>query len=524
MNRIKKVSFINHPILKNLVLDFTGPDGKAVDTVIIAGENGNCKSIILNLLYGVASGAIDCEADIVLENSSSDNILLSYRIQDTYIIVDDHDGLKCLPGYDAFIDKYHFSGIYSDVDITFNSKNIQTVTSLTLDSSSESRRSQSDMPRQIKQLLIDVQALDDAALSEAMRKNPDKTKRELNVEERMPRFTRAFSRMFSDLSYERIDNVNNHKEIIFSKNGIEIPIDDLSSGEKQVVYRGCFLLKDVNAINGAFVFIDEPEISLHPTWQKKIMDYYKGMFVDSNGIQTSQIFAVTHSPFVIHNESRLNDKVIVIARNAQGGVMVKDRPEYYKCNSIEVIQDAFAITDFQSEQSTVYLEGRTDERYFKRAIEVFGFSDTLPFQFKWIGYIDNNGQEVNTGCKSLDAAYKFLVSRNLPVKNFFLKDCDTQSETKHQNNAYILSIPLYKSAKSINKGIENALVLDNIDLKEYYKAKTEIGDYGEQKSIETFDKMRFCQAICEMGDDDLKEVFIHLKEIIEIIVNLYNET
>ena len=269
MNRIKKVSFINHPILKNLVLDFTGPDGKAVDTVIIAGENGNCKSIILNLLYGVASGAIDCEADIVLENSSSDNILLSYRIQDTYIIVDDHDGLKCLPGYDAFIDKYHFSGIYSDVDITFNSKNIQTVTSLTLDSSSESRRSQSDMPRQIKQLLIDVQALDDAALSEAMRKNPDKTKRELNVEERMPRFTRAFSRMFSDLSYERIDNVNNHKEIIFSKNGIEIPIDDLSSGEKQVVYRGCFLLKDVNAINGAFVFIDEPEISLHPTWQKK---------------------------------------------------------------------------------------------------------------------------------------------------------------------------------------------------------------------------------------------------------------
>ena len=254
------------------------------------------------------------------------------------------------------------------------------------------------------------------------------------------------------------------------------------------------------------------------------MDYYKGMFVDSNGIQTSQIFAVTHSPFVIHNESRLNDKVIVIARNAQGGVMVKDRPEYYKCNSIEVIQDAFAITDFQSEQSTVYLEGRTDERYFKRAIEVFGFSDTLPFQFKWIGYIDNNGQEVNTGCKSLDAAYKFLVSRNLPVKNFFLKDCDTQSETKHQNNAYILSIPLYKSAKSINKGIENALVLDNIDLKEYYKAKTEIGDYGEQKSIETFDKMRFCQAICEMGDEDLKEVFIHLKEIIEIIVNLYNET
>lgn len=68
----------------------------------------------------------------------------------------------------------------------------------------------------------------------------------------------------------------------------------MSSGEKQIIYRGGFLLKDAAAMNGAFVFIDEPEISLHPRWQK-IMDYYKGIFTDENGIQTSQIFVVTHS-------------------------------------------------------------------------------------------------------------------------------------------------------------------------------------------------------------------------------------
>ena len=93
---------------------------------------------------------------------------------------------------------------------------------------------------------------------------------------------------------------------------MEIPIDNLSTGEKQIVYRGCFLLKDVNATNGAFVFIDEPEISLHPKWQMKIMDYYKGIFTDESGQQTSQIFAVTHSPFIIHNDNRSNDKVIIL--------------------------------------------------------------------------------------------------------------------------------------------------------------------------------------------------------------------
>ena len=106
-------------------------------------------------------------------------------------------------------------------------------------------------------------------------------------------------------------------------------LDDLSSGEKQIVYRGSFLLQDIHALNGAFVFIDEPEISLHPNWQMKIMDYYKRIFTDKNGNQTSQIFAVTHSPFVIHNENRRNDKVIVLDRDKSGNIAVKDKPEIF---------------------------------------------------------------------------------------------------------------------------------------------------------------------------------------------------
>lgn len=84
------------------------------------------------------------------------------------------------------------------------------------------------------------------------------------MNERISRFTRAFDKMFDKLRYKRIINKNGKKVILFEKNGKEIPIEALSSGEKQIVYRGCFLLKDVDATKGAFVFIDEPEISLHP--------------------------------------------------------------------------------------------------------------------------------------------------------------------------------------------------------------------------------------------------------------------
>lgn len=520
--KIKSIKFKNHPILKNLELDFCDANGNAADTVIIAGENGTGKSSLLNYLYSLSSTVVSAESIVMINDDNVDiPLMYSYDSKKERIWISDNRGLRTLPGLPELKEKYKMSGIFSDVDINFQADNLSSVTSMALDTSDSSRRSTTDLPKQIKQLLIDVQALDDAELSHAVRENPTKTKAELQVAERIPRFTNAFARMFDGLTYDRIDNAGGHKVIYFKKNGVDIPIDNLSSGEKQVVYRGCFLLKDVNATNGAFVFIDEPEISLHPSWQMKIMDYYKDIFTAEDGTQTSQIFAVTHSPFIIHNENRRNDKVIVLTRDENGDIIVKDKPEYFKCTSVEAVQDAFLLKSFSAEQPTVYLEGRTDEKYFSRVVQAFGMD--VPFRFKWVGYMDENGQEANTGDKSVDAAYQFLVARNLPIHNFCLKDCDTNRQPKKKNNVTILSIPPYKNAKGIKKGIENALVFDRIDLTPFYSLKTTTGEYGEKKEIQSFNKMACCDSICSMDDVALQEVFIHLKEMIDHLLALYNE-
>ena len=520
MLKIKSIKFKNHLILKNLELDFCDANGNAADTVIIAGENGTGKSSILNYLYSITSGSVVTEATITLEKNGT-QYQLYYYMCDNSIWVRDDNKLDTFLLSNDYKRKYALSGIFSDVDINFKADNVSSVTSMALDTSGSSRRSTTDLPKQIKQLLIDVQALDDAELSHAMRENPTKTKAELQVAERIPRFTNAFARMFDGLTYDRIENAGGHKVIYFKKNGVDIPIDSLSSGEKQVVYRGCFLLKDANATNGAFVFIDEPEISLHPSWQMKIMDYYKDIFTAEDGKQTSQIFAVTHSPFIVHNENRRNDKVIVLTRDENGDIIVKDKPEYFKCTSVEAVQDAFLLKSFSAEQPTVYLEGRTDEKYFSRVVQAFGMD--VPFRFKWVGYMDEKGQEANTGDKSVDAAYQFLVARNLPIHNFCLKDCDTNRQPKKKNNVTILSIPPYKNAKGIKKGIENALVFDRIDLTPFYSLKTTTGEYGEKKEIQSFNKMACCDSICSMDDVALQEVFIHLKEMIDHLLALYNE-
>lgn len=516
MYKIRKIKFVNHPVLKNMEFDFTGKDGKAVNTVIIAGENGCGKSTLINELYKAVTG-----------NRPTTNIT-EYEIDDNIYIVEttrENENSWMIHCFDTEkkrinVDLPEFGAIFSDVDINFQSGNISTVTSMSLDEKHRARKSDSNLPTVINQLLVDIQALDDAEVSKAIRENPGKTYEELHINERMKRFKNAFSRMFDNLEYYGIGNEAGKKVVHFKKNNDLIPIDTLSSGEKQIVYRGCFLLRDINASNSAFVFIDEPEISLHPSWQIKVMDYYKSIFMNESGEQTSQMFIVTHSPFIIHNKNRQNDKVIVLHRDESGNIKVKENAEYYKCSSEELIRDAFNIEFYREGEQTVYLEGRTDEKYFQRALEVYNLR--TPFSFKWVGYLKENGQEENTGKDALNKAYQFLVGRNLTIKNVCLFDCDTSRAESEKNNVYIRTIQTYENSKSMKKGIENALVLDSICIEPFYSKKERKGDYGDVNVITEFEKMKFCDYICSLGNDELKKIFIHLKEEIERLMEIFS--
>ncbi len=523
MFKIRKIKFENHPILKDLELNFCDSNGNTIDTIILAGENGTGKSTILNELYKVASHTVNVPMEVEFEDDGNSIFKFKYYFKEInnmkHILAKTSNGIEYFETSNDFKSKYNFNGIFSDVDINFNANNLSSVTSLNLDIQKSSYRSSNDLPTKMNQLLIDVQALDDAEIAKEVRKNPNIPYKDIAIGERMSRFTNAFNKMFENLSYSHIENVDSHKSIIFEKYGFPVAIDKLSSGEKQIVYRGSFLLKDINAMNGAFVFIDEPEISMHPNWQSKVMNFYKDIFTDNSGKQTSQIFAVTHSPFIIHNDNRINDKVIVLERNAVGDIIVKDRPEYFKCDSVEVVKDAFSINYFSPNESIVYLEGRTDEKYFNKAVEVFDIK--TPFKFKWIGYTDENDNELNTGYKNLNNAFNFLISQNLQYKNVCLYDCDTNKPDEEKNNIFIRCIPKYENIKNIKKGIENALILDEVDMDSFYEKKQKEGDYGEITTISEFKKMDFCNYICALDNESLKKIMSNLKEVIDLLLDIF---
>ena len=90
-----------------------------------------------------------------------------------------------------------------------------------------------------------------------------------------------------------LDRQNLAVHVIRSANGHQVPLDALSSGEKQILslFARLYLYE-----REMIVLIDEPELSLSLEWQQKILPDIMA------APKCIQMVAITHSPFVFENE------------------------------------------------------------------------------------------------------------------------------------------------------------------------------------------------------------------------------
>lgn len=101
--------------------------------------------------------------------------------------------------------------------------------------------------------------------------------------------------------------------------GEEFNINDLSSGEKQLFLRtlSIKMLEPKNSI----ILIDEPELSLHPKWQQRIIEVYKKIG------ENNQIIIATHSPHILGSVS--NENIFILYRDENGKIEAKTGDELY---------------------------------------------------------------------------------------------------------------------------------------------------------------------------------------------------
>lgn len=113
-----------------------------------------------------------------------------------------------------------------------------------------------------------------------------------------------FTRIVNDRLSNKEISIDPRKGIILTKsNGVDIPLISLSSGEQHEVIMMAELIFNVKP--GTLVLIDEPEISLHVSWQYKFIPDV----LEISKIADFRFLIATHSPQIIDNNMNLAQRL-----------------------------------------------------------------------------------------------------------------------------------------------------------------------------------------------------------------------
>lgn len=332
---IRKIKWSNHDILGNLELNFTKPDGSIYNTIVLAGENGVGKTTILDTLSDFLNiGSIEgFEYISYLANDIPYTIIPIPNVDPQFgfhIRKNEIDGTtqsirtnrnnspQSIESDQA--DLRHYGVSYTKARSGFNTQKIKSTTIQQLDSEKYENDSKDDFTS-IKQLIIDVDAQDNSEWMRITKLGIGTSFDSFKQTSKIYRFEKAFNDYFDTVQFKEVENTNGEEiKILFKKHGKEIPIDSLSTGEKQIVFRGAHLLKNLNSMPGGIVLIDEPELSMHPKWQQKVLKYYRELF-NRNGTQNEQIIIATHSEYVVRSALEDRDNVLIIVLSDDNGTI-----------------------------------------------------------------------------------------------------------------------------------------------------------------------------------------------------------
>jgi len=113
-------------------------------------------------------------------------------------------------------------------------------------------------------------------------------------------------------------------------------IDELSTGEKTLLSKVLYLY--FRDYKDKIILIDEPELSLHPSWQNKVLKIYENFAKQNN----CQIIIATHSPHII--ASAKNEYLRFLIKNKEGKIEAIENITAYG-RDIEWVLEQMGVTD-----------------------------------------------------------------------------------------------------------------------------------------------------------------------------------
>ncbi|MEZ4887521.1 MAG: AAA family ATPase [Chitinophagales bacterium] len=326
--KIRRLKIKNYKVFDDVEFDFTDKDGNTLDTIVLAGVNGSGKTTLLKLIGDVFSNKLEnysvpsmiselfsCEkVEMVLEIHTSfiesihgeaiaDKILsLKNEITGFYkFTFDKHSGkndfyhfLKLssqnkLPEPSVFRCYFIPSETYINDDKYFFSQNNSYKNNPKEDLEAKINQQDNALLRkldfQIHKNIIEKYVIEDVL--EDILQNRNRPANDI-IEKKIENYNKVLSGINVNT---KIKDISTNQVIFKTVNKEQVKIEDLSSGEKHLYYRGIYL-HHLN-IKNSIILVDEPEDSLHPSWQSRMAKFY------NNIGKNNQVFLATHSPHII---------------------------------------------------------------------------------------------------------------------------------------------------------------------------------------------------------------------------------
>lgn len=301
--KIRRIRLKDHPLFGTADISFTDKNGETLDTVVIAGINGSGKTTLLETLLSFLSDrdiSYSCE-DERLEmdirgirnmihpteagETTYDDVIggLKFRqLRELLLREASRRDRRFLPKIIYMPTQINFEKLESDIrpyiyEYTLNCEVRDSFTK--------------DVPKYLATYIDrELYRNEDVTVREAVRKATD----EINS---------LFSELDVDAKIVGLKKDGSRMPIFRNSAGKEFDITKLSSGEKQLFIR-MMALRMAEA-NNSVILVDEPEISLHPRWQQRILRVYENIG------KNNQVIAATHSPHLLSSAARESVRILI---------------------------------------------------------------------------------------------------------------------------------------------------------------------------------------------------------------------
>ena len=246
--KLRKLHIEDYKMFKDFDISFMDENDEPLPIIVLAGVNGSGKTTLLEYLLNYEKYAFSNFSTFMDCLTIKDNVGILYM---------DYETLK--PDAEMYIhnlDFYTKNLLYYSTNT--NIENIKTF-----------------LPKKIENMVYKEEIPPREAYKQ-IREYIDNILKNLNPQ----------------IEFDGRDGEGN----LFFRNksgGDKFSIDELSTGEKTLMSKVLYLyLED---IKDKVILIDEPELSLHPSWQNKVLKIYENFALKNN----CQIIIATHSPHII---------------------------------------------------------------------------------------------------------------------------------------------------------------------------------------------------------------------------------